>query len=219
MNSDEESMMTHTRPRIVLAVATEDSDSTRFIWDRLEIIQPEMFAVGDLAVKFAYFGREGDLEARPFIATNWATSAGDMQDIMERARTGCVCGCFVNISDILAHALEETRESPVQAVVVVVGDYFHNPDHALDLARQLRAAGTRLFVIQSTARGRSPELKALAEMAGGAFISFNPNVERIAERLPRTMTALAHFAVGGVEALAAQDTESAVLLLEQMSSA
>lgn len=71
MNSDEESMMTHTRPRIVLAVATEDSDSTRFIWDRLEIIQPEMFAVGDLAVKFAYFGREGDLEARPFIATNW----------------------------------------------------------------------------------------------------------------------------------------------------
>jgi hypothetical protein len=62
--------------------------------------------------------------------------------------------------------------------VVVVGDYFHCSgrfDAALDLARQLRVAGT-----------------------------------------PETMTALAHFAVGGIEALAAQDNET---VLEQMSSA
>jgi hypothetical protein len=211
--------MTHARPRVILAVATEDSDSTRFIWDRLQVIQPEMFAVGDLAVKFAYFGREGDLQVRPFIATNWVASADDMRSIMERGRAGCVCGCFVNISDILAHALEETRQNPVQAVVIVVGDYFHNPDRALDLARQLRAAGTRLFVIQSTARGRSPELKALAEMAGGALVQINPHIEVIAEKLPEAMRALAHFAVGGIEALAAQDNGSALLLLEQMSSA
>ena len=80
-------------------------------------------------------------------------------------------------------------------------------------------AGTRLFLFQSTAHGRSPELKALAEMTGGAFVQFNPHIERIAEQLPETMTALAHFAVGGIEALAAQDNESAILLLEQMSSA
>jgi hypothetical protein len=38
----------------------------------------------------------------------------------------------------------------------------------------------------------------------------------VAEQLPETMTALAHFAVGGIEALAAQDNET---VLEQMSSA
>ncbi|MFZ1093298.1 MAG: hypothetical protein WAN75_29445 [Xanthobacteraceae bacterium] len=56
-------------------------------------------------------------------------------------------------------------------------------------------------------------------MTGGAFVQFNPHIERIVEQLPETMTALAHFAVGGIEALAALDNETAVLLLEQMSSA
>jgi hypothetical protein len=182
-----------------------------------------MFAVApSIQVKFAYYGREvGASQVRPFIATAWATSARDMQDIMERGRAGCVCGCYVNVGDILQHALQETEEGPVPAVVVV-GDYFHCSgrfDAALDLARQLRVAGTRLFLLQSTAHGRSSEFATLAEMTGGAFVQFNPHIERIAEQLPETMTALAHFAVGGIEALAAQDNETAVLLLEQMSSA
>jgi hypothetical protein len=218
---EEKSTMTHARPRMILAVAAESADSTEFIWDRLKVIQAEMFAVGPVEIKFAYFGAEGALQVRPFIATNWAANARDMQDIMERGRAGCVCGCYLNVSDILEHALQETRQSPVQAVIIVA-DSFYNPgrfDAALDLAKQLRMAGSKLFLFQSTAHGRSPELKALAEMAGGVLVQFNPNIERIAEQLPGTMTALAHFAVGGIEALAAQDTESAVLLLEQMSSA
>jgi hypothetical protein len=65
-------------------------------------------------------------------------------------------------------------------------------------------------------------LEALAKATGGAFVQFNPHIERIAEQLPETMTALAHFVIGGtqaVQALAAQDNGSALLLLEQMSSA
>jgi hypothetical protein len=211
--------MTHARPRMILAVATEAADDTTFIWDRLQVIQREMFAAGPIEVKFAYFGAEGALQVRPFIATSWATTARDMQDIMARGRAGCVCGCYVNVSDILKHTLEETKQAPVQAVVIVA-DSFYNPgrfDAALDLARQLRVVGVKLFLFQSSARSRSAELEALAKATGGAFIQFNPNIERIAEQLPETMTALAHFAVGGIEALAAQDTESAALLLEQMS--
>jgi hypothetical protein len=138
--------MTHSRPRVILAVATETDRDTGFIWDRLKVIQAGMFAAGPVEIKFAYFGVEGALQVRPFIATNWVTSAGDMQAIMERARAGCVCGCYVNVSDILEHALSETKQGPVQAVIIVGEGHFHNPDRAFDLARQLHMAGTRLFL-------------------------------------------------------------------------
>ena len=118
--------MTHARPRMILAVATETDDSTKFIWDRLKVIQAEMFAVGPVEIKLAYFGREGALQVRPFIATTWSTNARDMQEIMERGRAGCVCGCYLNVSDILEHALQETKQSPVQAVIIV-GELFPQP--------------------------------------------------------------------------------------------
>jgi hypothetical protein len=131
-----------------------------------------------------------------------------------------VCLRLVDVGDILEQALQETRRGPVQAVVIV-GDYFHSGlDRAIAAAKQLREAGTRLFLFQQDS-GRSARsekaFKLLAEVTGGAYFQFNPHIERVAERLPGILEAVTHFAVGGTDALTqAQDNGSARLLLEQM---
>jgi hypothetical protein len=56
-------------------------------------------------------------------------------------------------------------------------------------------------------------------VTGGAYLQFNPHIERVAERLPRMFEAVTHFAMGGMPALQARGNESAVLLLEQMNAA
>ena len=59
--------------RVILALAVEADD--RAIWDRLKILQPEMFSAGALEVKFAFFGAESARSSRPCITTRWATDA------------------------------------------------------------------------------------------------------------------------------------------------
>jgi hypothetical protein len=212
MNND------HQDARMILALAAEADDW--FIWDRIRTIQTDMFAVGPVHIKFAYFGREGALQTRPYIATSWVADADDMAGIMDRGRAGCVCGCYIQIGDILEQALQETRQGSVQAVVIV-GDHFHGSlDDAVAKAKQLRAAGTRLFLLQQGRSGPAEDaFRILAEVTGGAYFQFNPHVERVAERLPGMLEAVAHFAIGGTAALEARDDESAVLLLEQMNPA
>jgi len=205
------------QPRVILALATEADDE--FIWDRMRTLASEIFAV-PVAVKFAYFGREGALQTRPCITTRWVTDADDWADIVNRGRAGCVCGCYIETSDILEQALRETRQGPVQAVVVV-GDSFHGDlDAAIATAKALRAAGTRLFLFQQGRSGLTEDaFRALAEVTGGAYFQFNPHIERVAERLPEMLEAVTHFAIGGMTALEARGNESAALLLEQMHAA
>jgi len=139
---------------------------------------------------------------------------------VNRGRAGCVCGCYIQTSDILEQALRETRQGPVQAVVVV-GDSFHGDlDAAIATAKALRAAGTRLFLFQQGRSGLTEDaFRALAEVTGGAYFQFNPHIERVAERLPEMLEAVTHFAIGGMTALEARGNESAALLLEQMHAA
>jgi hypothetical protein len=205
-------------PRMILALAAEADD--QLIWDRLKALQPGMFAAGPVAIKFAYFGAEGTLQTRPYVATRWTTSADDLAELMDRARAECVCGCYIRVGDILEQALQETRQGPVQAVVIV-GDHFHGDlDAAMATAKQLRAAGTHLFLFQQGTREGPTEraFRILAEVTGGACVAFNPHVEQVAERLPEMLEAVTHFVIGGAAALEARDDESAVLLLEQMNA-
>jgi hypothetical protein len=209
--------MTQRDPaRVIVAVAAEAEDE--FIWSRLKML-PELFAAGPVAIRVGFFGAEGARPARPFIATRWTTDANDLADLLDKARARCVCGCFVEIGDILEQALRETQQAPVQAVVII-GDSFHGDlDAAITTARQLRAAGTRLFVFQQGHSDSTEQaFKSLAEATGGAYFLINPHIERIAERLPGMLEAVTHFAIGGMAALEVRDSESAVLLLEQMNA-
>jgi hypothetical protein len=199
-------------PRVIVALAVEEDD---FIWDRLRGIQPGVFAAGPVSIKLAFFGKEGALASRPFISTRWATDPDDMHALMDHARTQCVCGCYINIDDILGEALKETQQGPIQAVVII-GDRFHgNRDDALAHAQLLRAVGTRLFVFQQGSADNDV-FRTLAETTGGAYFTYNPAVERIAERLPRLLEAVSHYAIGGTDALEALANQSADLLLEQI---
>jgi hypothetical protein len=176
-----------------------------------------MFAVGRVAIQLAYFGAEGpQQQVRPYVSTRWANNAEDILDLIDRARTQCVCGCYVPIGDILDHALQEES---VQAVVIV-GDRFHDQQDALVAkAKELAAAGTRLFVFQQgTSMASERAFRSLTEATDGAFFRFNPHVERIAQRLPRMVEAITHFTLGGLPALQAQDSEAAGMLLEQMTA-
>jgi hypothetical protein len=141
-----------------------------------------------------------------------------MYALIDHARTRCVCGCYVNIDDILGEALQEARQEPV-AAVVIIGDYFHGDrDAAFVHAKHLHTAGTRLFLFQQSNRRSADNdvFRTLAEMYG-AYFEFNPAVERIAERLPRLLEAVTHYAIGGTDALEALANQSAGLLLEQIN--
>lgn len=102
---------------------------------------------------------------------------------------------------------------------MIIGDRFSgNRDEALARARQLHATGTRVFLFQEGINKSAGDraLKALAEAGGGALITYNPSVEKLANRLPRFFEAIGHYALGGPDALEALGDQSASLLLEQI---
>jgi len=200
--------------KVILGVATANDASA---WDQLKTITADMYDAGPVSIKFAYFGAEGNLSSRPCITTRWVTDPDDMDYLIDEARANCVCGCFVNVADIFDAALKE--DEPPEAVIVI-GDVFHsNRDTALASAEKLAAAGTRLFLFQQ-GRGDAlaPKFRLLAERTGGAFIQYNPVVERVAGKLPRLLKAVAHFALSGTQGLEALEDQSADLLLEQLSA-
>jgi hypothetical protein len=202
--------------RVIVAVAAEADDKS--IWSRLKML-PELFAAGPVAIRVGFFGAEGARSSRPFMVSRWTTDSADLADLLEKARTRCICGCYVKVSSILEQALRETQQGPLRAVVII-GDSFHGElDATIAIARQLRAAGTRLFLFQ---QGNSDlterSFRLLAETTGGAYFPLNPHVERVAERLPGLLEAVTHFTLGGMSALEARGDEAASLLLEQMNT-
>jgi hypothetical protein len=203
-------------PRVIVALAAEADDD--FIWNRLDALQTEMFMAGPVALKFAYYGREGAFaSSRPFVATRWARDADDMAALLDHARAHCVCGCFVDAGDIFEAALKEAEL--VQAVIVVGDHFYGDEDAVMRQAERLRARGTRLIFFQQ-GRSDSAVFQALAERTHGAYFEFNPAVERIVEKLPGLFEAVTHFAIGGERALEARapNNESAAILLEQMTA-
>lgn len=105
---------------------------------------------------------------------------------------------------------------------MIIGDDFNvGEDNALVRAKQLHAAGVRLFLFRQCIRASRQNVgadifRALAKTTNGALFEFNPAIERVAERLPHMFGAVAHYAIGGPAALRALASDSATLLLEQM---
>jgi hypothetical protein len=152
------------------------------------------------------------------MSTRWSQDSDDMRALLDHARSNRVCGCYVDIGSILGEALKETKEGPIQAIIIIGDRFSGNREEALAHAQQLRAAGTRVFVFQESIQklAHNNTFKTLAEATNGAYISYNPSVERLADRLPRFFEAVSHYAIGGVDALEALADQSASLLLEQI---
>jgi hypothetical protein len=91
--------------------------------------------------------------------------------------------------------------------------------NSIEVAKKLRAGGTKLFIFQQGRGGDEQDFKSLAQATGGAFFQFTPTIERVAKRLPRLFEAVTHYAIGGTARLQTRGDESATLLLEQMNPA
>ena len=209
--------MTQQGPaRVIVAVAAEGEDE--FIWSRLKML-PELFAAGPVAIRVGFFGAEGARSSRPFMVSRWTTNPDDLADLLDKARTRCVCGCYIKVSSILEQALRETQQGPLRAVVIIGNSFYGDFEAAMATAEQLRAAGTRLFLFQ---QGRSTStqqaFRALAEATGGAFFQVNSHVEQAHRTTAGMLEAVAHFTLGGMSALEARGDEAASLLLEQMNA-
>jgi hypothetical protein len=151
------------------------------------------------------------------VSTRWAEHPDDIRDLLDHARSNCVCGCFAYVDDFLADALKDREQGPMQAVVIIGDRFSGNHKAALEQARQLYAAGTRVFICAESGKSAGGAAKAIAEAGGGTCIPYNPAVERIAGRLPQFFDAIGHYAIGGPGALEALSDQSATLLLEQIA--
>jgi hypothetical protein len=204
-------------PRVIFALANHAHSGG---WDRAKVLQREMFqaaAGSGLAMKFAFYGRDDAVGvSRCRITTRWITDAEDMAGVMDRAE--CNCGCYINISDVLAQAVKENEGRPLRAVIIV-GDAFHDDQDGLDeaaiSANRLRRAGTQVFLMQlgddpTTAR----RLQYLARVAGGAYFRFDPRTQE--RQFAEMWGAVSAYAAGGEEAVKAKRGQVGTLLLQQL---
>jgi hypothetical protein len=201
------------RPRVIL-VSANDVPATL---DRAKAFQREMFEAvgGNLEMKFAHYGpdnAEGVRRAK--MTTTWVSDADAMGDYMGKVH--CECGCYVSIRLMLAAAVNENKDRPVQAVVIV-GDAFHDNPEDLDKAAlyalELRNAGTKLFLFQdSDCPATALRLQRLAAVSGGVYFPRAKDVELI-----EALQAVTCFAAGGEEAVKAKGGKGATLLLEKLA--
>ena len=133
-------------PRVLFAVAAEGDDE--YIWSQLKML-PELFTAGPVAIRVGFFGAEGTRSSRPFMVSRWTTNLLDLADLLQKARTRCVCGCYVKVSSILesrrCRRSSSGRCKPWSSLAILSTATSTPPIAA---AKQLRAAGTRLFLSQ-----------------------------------------------------------------------
>ena len=134
--------------RVIFALAT----FARSSWDRAKGLQRAMFeaAAGNLEMKFAFYASERANGVRPCrISKRWITDPGDMAGLIERAE--CHCGCYLDVSAVLAQAEKEAKDQALRAVIIVA-DAFHDTEDGLTeaavSATRLRRAGTQVFLLQ-----------------------------------------------------------------------
>jgi hypothetical protein len=204
-------------PRIIIVNAIANDDS--LVWERIEAALPEMY-VDPLNIKLGYFGIEGGDQIRPYMSTRWASDPDDMAHLVDHARRGCLCGCYAHITDVLAAVVAEVQQGPVAAVVIFADTTYGITDRKAISAyiETLRKHGTRLFMfVRGVSKHETPAFyRSLVEETGGAFHLFTSNIERVAERIPDLLRAIACYATGGIEALRALDNAAGTLLLEQL---
>src|SRR5215472_18822482 len=136
-------------PRVIFAVA----NFARSSWDRAKVLQREMFkaaAGGGLEMKFAFYAPERANGKRPCrISTCWITDPDDMAAFIDERE--CCCGCYLDVSTVLAQAEKEAKDRPLRATVIVA-DALHDTEDGLTeaaiSATRLHRAGTRVFLLQ-----------------------------------------------------------------------
>jgi hypothetical protein len=198
-------------PRMLLALANHGHSPG---WSYAVALERQAYAAArGLEMKFACWGPDNAKGVRKLkITTNWISDADKMADLIGRSK--CECGCYVYISNVLQQAIEENKDRPMRAAVIV-GDMFHDGEDGLAEAalavRELQRQGTRVFLIQ---QGRNPltarKLQYLKQVSGAAYFKVGPETQQLEELL----RAISVYAGDGEEAVKVAGGQAATLLIE-----
>ena len=178
-----------------LIFAMDATASREHCWDMASQQHAAMFAEADkissLSVQLCYYRGAGEFKALP-----WTRGADEIKHALLSVR--CLAG-QTQIGKVLAHALNETRASKVNALVFVGDCVEENYDSLGALAGKLRILNLPLFVFQEGNNKKVASIfSQLAKLSGGAHCQFD---EGSAKQLGHLLTAVALYAAGGKPAL------------------
>ena len=178
-----------------LLFAMDATASREPAWDQACMIQGEMFkstaGLGGIEIQLVYY--RGFRECR---ASKWVTNASELLKMM----TAVMCrGGATQIGKIFSHALKQTKQRKVNAVVFVGDAMEENIDTLCHKAGELKLLGVPVFIFHEggdkTAR---KAFEQIAQLSGGAYCPFDANS---AGQLRDLLAAVAIFAAGGGKAL------------------
>jgi hypothetical protein len=187
------------RGRLIFALdATASREPS---WDRACRIQGEMFeataGLGGLEIQLVYY--RGFAECK---ASRWVTTATELHRIMRSV--SCVGG-ETQIERVLSHAIRETRNRRIGALVFVGDAMEENVDRLCRLAGELGLLGVPVFLFhEGRDRAAAAAFKQIAQLSRGAYLAFD---RASADRLKELLAAVAVYAAGGYKALAAYGAE------------
>jgi len=178
-----------------LIFAMDATASRAPAWDRACHIQAQMFeetsALGGLTIQLCYYRGFNE-----FTATDWLTNTTDLQNRM--AAVQCLGG-QTQIGKVLQHAIKETKQKKVNALVFVGDCMEENVDELCHLAGKLGILGMPVFVFHEggdSAAGYA--FKQIARLTNGAYCPFDADS---AQQLRELLSAVAVYAAGGRRAL------------------
>lgn len=180
-----------------LLFAVDATASRQPTWDVACDLQAEMFQatrdLGGIAVSLVYYRGFGECRATPFLT-----------DTAELARRMAMVECQggrTQIGRVLDHALDVTKQDPVQAMVFVGDAIEEELDPLCHLAGELGLRGTPVFVFhEGHDAAAESAFRQIAKLSGGAYAPFD---RASAGALRDLLRAVAVFAAGGRRALAA----------------
>lgn len=181
------------RGRLIFAM--DATFSRRPTWDEAQRVHAEMFkaaaGLGGLEIQLVFFRGVGECRA-----SGWVSEAPALLKLMRQVE--CVGG-HTQIERVLRHALAETRERKVNALVYVGDALEESPDDVLMRAGELAMLGVPVFAFQE---GNDPNaqacLKEMARITRGAYCAFDASS---AAMLAQLLSAVAVYAAGGYAAL------------------
>ena len=195
-----------------LIFALDATMSRQATWDIAQSVQGRMFttaaAHGGLDVQLVYYRGLSECMASRFVA-----GGQRLASLMSQINVGAG---QTQIEKVLKHALDETRKTPVSAIVFVGDAMEERIDVLAGLAGELGLMGVKAFVFQE-GRDRVAEqaFRKIAQLTGGAYAAFDLSSP---ERLVALLSAAAAYAAGGRLALEfeARSAVAADHLLAQM---
>jgi len=164
-------------------------------WDQACHIQAQMFeetaALGGLSIQLCFYRGFNE-----FNASGWLTHSADLHKRMTAVR--CMGG-HTQISKVLRHAIEESRQNKINALVFVGDCMEEEPDRLCQLAGELGIYNVPVFLFhEGHDPGAEAAFKQIARLTNGAYCPFDTGS---AQQLRDLLSAVAVYAAGGRRAL------------------